>query len=80
MNLSPKQQLKLHLHECCAHEGFSNLNAWICQGRFKHIDRSLASVLDPVCTMCRFSKARRRSHLCHTQGILPLLIKHRVRV
>jgi hypothetical protein len=53
---------KLYLHECCTHENFDNLNRWIRQGRFPHINKSLASVPDPMCITCNFGKARRRSH------------------
>jgi hypothetical protein len=69
INITPQQQIKLQLHECCAHEGFTNLNHWIRQGYFKHIDKSIANIPDLICTICPFSKAHRRSHLSHTGHI-----------
>lgn len=47
-NLTPSQQRKLHLHECCAHAHWVQINSWIRNGSLP-CDRSLASVPDPVC-------------------------------
>lgn len=66
INLTKKQKQKLYLHECCSHEGFTNLNAWIRHGKFPHINPSLANEPDPICTICSFGKARRRPHKTHT--------------
>jgi hypothetical protein len=62
MNLTKLQRRKLYLHECCAHEGFDNLNRWIREGRFPDVNPSLANIDDPQCISCNFGKARRRSH------------------
>jgi hypothetical protein len=56
-HLTQLQQRKLYLHECCAHESFNNINKWIHDGRFPHIDKSLASVPDPMCITYNFGKA-----------------------
>jgi transposase InsO family protein len=61
-NLTALQRRKLYLHECCAHEGFDNLNRRIREGRFPNVDPALASVPDPQCLTCNFSKAHRHSH------------------
>jgi len=63
INLTKLQCRKLYLHEYCAHESFDNINAWIQKGLFFGLDRTLAAVPDPKCTMCMFSKARRKSHM-----------------
>ncbi len=60
--------MKLHLHEACAHEGFTNLNQWIREGRIPEIP-ALAAETDPVCTVCNFGKARRKPHKSHTGHI-----------
>jgi hypothetical protein len=62
LNLMKLQRRKLYLHECCAHEGFENLNKWIQDGLFPGVDPSLSSVDDPKCITCNFGKARHRSH------------------
>jgi transposase InsO family protein len=62
LNLMKLQRRKLYLHECCAHEGFENLNRWIRAGRFPGVDASLANIPDPQCITCNFGKARRKSH------------------
>lgn len=61
-HLTALQRRKLYLHECCAHEGFDNLNRRIREGRFPNVDPALASVPDPQCLTCNFSKAHRHSH------------------
>jgi hypothetical protein len=68
-NLSKLQRHKLYLYEACAHEGFTNLNRWIKEGRFPHVDKSLALEPDPQCSICNFGKARRRSHKSHVGHI-----------
>jgi hypothetical protein len=69
INLSRNQRLKLHLHEACAHERFTNLNRWIREGRIPGISPALAAETDPVCTICNFGKARRKPHKSHTGHI-----------
>jgi hypothetical protein len=69
LNLTKKQKQKLYLHECCAHEGFANLNSWIRQRKFPLIDPSLANEPDPLCTICQFGKARRKTHNAHNGHI-----------
>ncbi len=69
INLTKKQKQKLHLHECCAHEGFTKLNSWICQGRFPHIHPSLANEPDPRCSIFSFGKARHKPHKSHVGQI-----------
>jgi hypothetical protein len=69
INLTKQQRLKLYLHESCAHEGFTNLNRWIREGRFPNVNPALAKEPDPLCSICSFSKARRRSHKSHVGHI-----------
>ncbi len=64
LNLTKKQRQKL-LHKCCVHEGFANLNLWIQQRKFPHIDPSLANEPDPICTTCQFGKASQETHNAH---------------
>jgi hypothetical protein len=50
INLTKQQRLKLYLHEACAHEGFTNLNKWIREGRFPGVNPALAKEPDPLCS------------------------------
>lgn len=69
INLTPKQRQKLYLHECCAHENFHNLNRWIRHKKFPNVDPSLANEPDPLCAICQFSKARKRTHKANVGNI-----------
>jgi hypothetical protein len=60
-NLTPKQLQKLHLHEHCTHVHWDQLSSWIRSGALP-CDKMLATVPDPVCATCQFSKAHKRSH------------------
>ncbi len=68
-NMSQQQWQKLHLHEKCNHEGFTNLNRWICAGYFPGVPPELSSIPDPTCLACAFGKARHRTHKSHTGHI-----------
>jgi hypothetical protein len=67
-NLTPKQQRKLHLHERCAHANWEQINAWIRTGNLPG-GPSLASEPDPICAVCQFGKAHKRSHKADTGNI-----------
>ncbi len=61
--------MKLHLHEACAHEGFTKLNNWIREGCFPGVPSTLAQVPDSSCSICNFGKAWHRSHKSHVGQI-----------
>ncbi len=61
LNLTPRQQRKLHLHERCAHAHWDQINTWIRAGCLPG-GPQLASEPDPICAACQFGKAHKRSH------------------
>jgi hypothetical protein len=67
-NLTSRQQQKLHLHECCAHANWEQINAWLRAGYLPG-GASLISEPDPVCAACQFGKAHKRSHEADTGHI-----------
>ncbi len=78
-NFILNQQCKLHLHKCCAHISWEQLNRWICGGQWScnvgyvggllPCDSSLTSRSSPICVAYQFSKAHQCPHLSYTGHI-----------
>jgi len=63
--LTPSQRTKLLWHRRLNHVSFDQLNAWMRAGLIP-VSQGVINAPSPVCAVCQYGKAQRRTHLSST--------------
>ena len=67
-SLTLAQRVKMQWHQRLNHIGFDQLTSWMRQGKLK-VAPEIVNAPNPVCAVCQFGKAKRRSHTKCTSPI-----------